>query len=116
MQTRQKKKWYISLSTESEFISVSDSTSPVMWSRNYLIGQGLLLLPYPQLPDIIYQDTSTIYLALEGQSDSKKTKHIAVRYFFIKNFIERYELKLIYLPTLKMLADLLTRPLQGKLL
>jgi hypothetical protein len=41
------------------------------------------------LPAIIYQDnTSSIYLALKGQSDSKKTKYIAVRYFFIKNCIE----------------------------
>jgi hypothetical protein len=61
---------------------------------------------------IIYQDnTSTTYLALEGQSDSKKTKHIAVRYFFIKNIIERNELKLIYLSTTKMSADLFTKPL-----
>jgi hypothetical protein len=55
-------------STESEFISVS---SPVMWSRNYLIEQG-----YPQLPALNKDNSSTIYLALKGQSDSKKTKHI----------------------------------------
>jgi hypothetical protein len=78
-----------------------------MWSRNYFIEQG-----YPQSPAIIYQDnTSTIYLALKIQTGSKKTKYIAVRYFFIKNYIERNEFKLIYLPTLKMLADLLTKPL-----
>jgi hypothetical protein len=72
-------------STESEFISVSDSASPVIWTRNYFIEQG-----YDQMPTIIYQDNMiTIYLALKGQSDSKKTNHITVRYFFIKNYIER---------------------------
>jgi hypothetical protein len=99
-------------STESEFISVSDSASPVIWTRNYFNEQG-----YSQLPAIIYQDnTSSIYFALKDKSDiSKKTKHIAVRYYFIKNCVERNGLKIIYLSTSKMLADLLTKPLQGTL-
>jgi hypothetical protein len=51
-----KQKVVVKSSTESEFISVSDSASPVIWSQNYLIEQG-----YSQLPAIIYQDeTSTI--------------------------------------------------------
>ena len=106
-----KQKLVAKSSTEAEFITLSDSASPVIWSRNYFIEQD-----YPQLPAIIYQDnTSSIYLALKGQSDSKKTKHIAVRYFFIKNYVERNELKIVYVQTSKMLADMLTKPLQGNL-
>jgi hypothetical protein len=86
---------------ESEFISVSDSASPVMWSRNYLIEQG-----YPQLPAIIYQDdTRTIDLALKGQFGSKKTEHIAVHYFFIKNYIERNDLVKYLMNQLKLLIS-----------
>jgi hypothetical protein len=96
-------------STDAEFITLSDSASPAIWSRNYFIEQD-----YPQLPAIIYQDnTSSIYLALKGQSDSKKTKHIAVRYFFLKNYVEKSQLKIVYVQTSKMLADMLTKSLQG---
>jgi hypothetical protein len=34
---------------------------------------------------------------------------------FIKNYVERKELKIVYLLTSKMLADLLKKPLQGTL-
>jgi hypothetical protein len=68
-------------------------------------------------PTIIYQDnTSTIVLANKGRSDSERTKHVSVRYFFIKNYIEKSELFIRYLPSLLMLADSLAKPLQGALL
>jgi hypothetical protein len=98
-------------STEAELIGLTDGASIVIWCRNYLIEQG-----YQQLPAIIYQDnTSAITLCLKGKSDSKRTRHVAIRYFFIKNYIERSELIIQYLPTKLMIADLLTKPLQGSL-
>jgi hypothetical protein len=64
-----------------------------------------------------YQDntSSIITLANKDRSDSKRTTHVAVRYFFIKNYIERSEIAIKYLPTNQMLADILTKPLQGDL-
>jgi hypothetical protein len=38
-----------------------------------------------------------------------------VRYFFTKDKVESGELVIEYLPTEEMLADLLTKPLQGAL-
>jgi hypothetical protein len=99
-------------STEAELIGLTDGASQVIWCRNYLIEQG-----YQQLPAIIYQDnTSSITICLKGRSDSKRTRHVAIRYFFLKNYVERFELMIKYLPTEMMLADLLTKPLQGMLL
>ena len=49
----------------------------------------------------------------KGKSMSKGSKHINIRYYFIKDRIESGELDIKHLPTLEMLADCLTKPLQG---
>ena len=50
----------------------------------------------------------------KGRSTSRRTKHISVRYFFVKDRIDK-EVKLVYLSTDDMLADFYTKPLQGSL-
>ena len=62
----------------------------------------------------LYQDNkSTIHMAENGKSYSDKTKHIKIKYFFIKQYIDSKEVKVTYCPTLAMVADILTKPLQG---
>jgi hypothetical protein len=98
-------------STESELVALSDEASQVLWTRNFLELQG-----YSMRPAKIYQDNmSTIALADKGRSTSERTRHINVRYFFTKDKVESGELVIEYLPTEEMLADLLTKPLQGAL-
>ena len=38
-----------------------------------------------------------------------------IRYFFVKDIVDVGELKIEYLPTEGMVADILTKPLQGAL-
>ena len=97
-------------STESELVGMSDAIPMVIWFRNFLAAQG-----YDLLPAIICQDNqSTIALAEKGKSTSDRTRHIDIRYFFIKDLIERKEIVVEYLRTEDMIADLLTKPLQGQ--
>jgi hypothetical protein len=49
-----------------------------------------------------------------GRHSGERTKHIAMRYFFIKDRVSSKEIELKYLPTEDMAADLLTKPLTGK--
>ena len=98
-------------STESELVALSDEASQVLWTRNFLLLQG-----HKMRPAKIYQDNmSTIALADKGRSTSERTRHINVRYFFTKDKVESGELMIEYLPTEEMVADLLTKPLQGEL-
>ena len=46
-------------------------------------------------------------------STSKRTKHVNIRYFFMKDRIANGEFKVEYCPTDQMLADYFTKPLQG---
>ena len=98
-------------STESELVGLSDSIGQVIWARNFLIGQG-----YDVQAATVYQDNkSTIQLVINGKSNSERTKHIAMRYFFIKDRIDKKEVVVKYLETENMISDILTKPLQGNL-
>ena len=77
--------------------------------NTHTIGQG-----YDIGPATIYQDNmSTMALVSKGYSTSNNTRHINIRYFFIKDRVDSQELKIEYLPTEDMVADFFTKPLQG---
>ena len=98
-------------STEAELIALTDASTHVIWVRDYLIGQG-----YDIGPATIYQDNmSTMALVKKGYSTSNNTRHINIRYFFIKDRVDKQELQIEYLPTEDMVADFFTKPLQGEL-
>ena len=96
-------------STEAELVRVSDALSQILWTREYLLHQGLRLGPAT-----VYQDNkSTICLANKGRSTSERTRHVKIRYFFIQHYLEEKEISVEYLPTGEIVADLLTKPLHG---
>eukprot|EP01040_Poterioochromonas_malhamensis_P013796 gene13796-15214_t len=97
-------------STEAELIALSDACSQVIWSRDFLINQG-----YDLSSVTIFEDNkSTLALVHNGKSTSERTKHINVRYHFIKDKIESGEIEVQYMSTDQMIADVLTKPLPGK--
>ena len=98
-------------STEAELIALSDSSSQIIWTRNFIEEQG-----YRAGPALIYEDNmSTISLVKNGKSNSEKTRHISIRFFFISDRIKSKEITVEYMPTGDMIADILTKPLQGAL-
>ena len=97
-------------STEAELVGLSDSSNQVLWVRQFLIDQG-----YEIRPAIVYQDNkSTIQLIKNGRSNSERTRHINIRYFYLSDRIKENEIIIEYKSTNEMLADMLTKPLQGE--
>jgi len=96
--------------TEAKIIALSDVLQQVVWTRYFLEAQGYIMSDY-----IVYQDNqSAILLEKHGKaSSSKRTRHINIRYFFVCDRIHNKELSVVYCPTLQMLADHFTKPLQG---
>jgi hypothetical protein len=96
-------------STEAEIIGVADALGQALWVRNFLLCQGLVLEPV-----MLWQDNqSAIWMHSEGYKSSKRTRHMNIKYFFVRNRIENHEVQVAYLSTEKMVADLFTKPLQG---
>jgi hypothetical protein len=97
-------------STETEIVSVDDVMPDILWHNLFLEEQG-----YKATNTIVHQDNmSTMLWERNGrQSLGKRAKHINVRYFFIKDRIDRGEMEIKYCPTDDMIADFFTKPLQG---
>jgi hypothetical protein len=110
--TSSKQKLVARSSTESELIGVHDVMPQVIWTRNFLIGQG-----FNVDDSILYQDNmSAMLLEKNGRmSSGKRTKHINIRYFFVKDRVDSKDITIIHCPTGEMLADYFTKPLQGSL-
>jgi hypothetical protein len=65
-------------STEGEFVSASDGTTPLIAANNFLKSQG-----YDIGPAVLYQDNqSTIALIKKGYPTSGRSRHINIRFFF----------------------------------
>jgi hypothetical protein len=98
-------------SSEAELVGLSDSSGQIIWTRNFLEAQG-----YKMGAATVFQDNqSTIALVKNGRSTSERTRHIAIRYFFVADRVASGEIRIEYLCTGDMLADVLTKPLQGEL-
>jgi Reverse transcriptase (RNA-dependent DNA polymerase) len=108
--TSVKQKMVTRSSTESEVVGVYDVLPQMIWTTNFLKGQDMNVEG-----SILYQDNkSAILLESNGrQSSSKRTRHMNIRYFFIKDSVDSKDIKIEYCPTDDMLADFFTKPLQG---
>jgi hypothetical protein len=107
-------------STEAELIAVSDGMGEVLWLKNFMFDQSnydcLHDAKVPSLPAKVYQDNlSTIALLTTGKIYSGRTKHINIRYFFVRDRWLSDEIIIEYMPTESMIADLFTKPLSGSL-
>jgi hypothetical protein len=96
-------------STEAELVAFSDVTSELICLRNFSIGQG-----YPDLPAIVYQDNlSTMALIAHGGPCSKRSRHIDIRQFWVKERITEGTIVVQHCSTQLMWANLLTKALSG---
>lgn len=96
-------------STEAELVAISDALSTIIWLRDFLIEQG-----YNVGPAVLYQDNmSTIALVNNGKGTNERSRHINIKFFFVSDRVGKGEIEIKYMPTNDMLADMLTKPIQG---
>ncbi len=97
-------------STEAELVGVEDSLGYILWACYFMIEQG-----YDVDPSLLYQDNmSAILLETNGRaSSSKRTKHIKVEYFLIKDKVDREDITIEHCPTEQMWTDINTKLKQG---
>jgi hypothetical protein len=94
-------------STEAEYIAASDALRELLWLR-LLISELSTLGPGPT--DLLCDNQSAISLAKNGLL-SARTKHIDIRYHFIREKVDLGVAALTYCPTTEMAADILTKAL-----
>jgi hypothetical protein len=99
-------------STEAELVGASDYLPNALWTKMFLEAQG-----HTVTECFLEQDNeSAIKLEKNGRSScGPKSRHIDIRYFFIKDRTTSSGIVIRHCPTLQMLADFFTKPLQGAL-
>jgi len=128
---RARKQPLVAFSTvEAEYIGASDAAKEAIWIQSLysrvLYGQTLYqhadLCPHCLCPDdnsqaqtvepqeIFVDNQGAIQLA-KNPKFHERTKHISVRFHFIRDACERKAIKTTYLPTSDMLADIMTKNL-----
>ena len=75
-------------STESELLGVHDVMPKIFWTAYFLQAQGQKIAD-----NLLYQENmSSILLEKNGRrSNTKRTRHIDIWYFFVKNRVESGE-------------------------
>ena len=111
LSTSKKQKINTKSSTEAELVAVDDMMPQILWTRYFLLEQGFELKK-----NVAFQDNqSAILLKTNGvNSSSKRTRHINIRFFFIKDRVNAGEVEIQHMPTASMTADFFTKPLQGQ--
>jgi hypothetical protein len=103
-----KRQEIISLSTtESEYIAATHAAKEALWLRS-LLSQ---LFASPDQPTTLFSDNQSAIALSKDHQYHARTKHIDVRFHFIRWVIENGSLRLVYCPTEDMIADTLTKAL-----
>jgi hypothetical protein len=62
----------------------------------------------------VYQDNlSCMALLARGRSGGERSRHIDIRYFWMKDRVDRGEAEIVHKGTSELYANVLTKPLQG---
>ena len=92
--------------TEAEYVAAASSCSQLLWITYTLNDFGEECSHVSLLCD----STSAISV-VKNPVLNAKTKHIEVRYHFLRDNIEKGKIALSYVPTRDQLADIFTKPL-----
>ncbi|GJX05428.1 hypothetical protein Tco_0191344, partial [Tanacetum coccineum] len=93
-------------STESEYVFLSTCYAQVLWLRTQLTDYGF---HFDKIP--MYCDLKAVIAILCNPVQHSRTKHIDVRYHFIKEQVKKGIVELFFIGTEYQLAGLFTKSL-----
>ena len=93
-------------STEAEYMSLSDTSRQIIWIESLFHEIGMFLKNIQLGVD----NQGAIFLA-SNPAQEHRSKHIDIRYHYVRGCIEEGKVELVYIPTNEQLADILTKNL-----
>jgi hypothetical protein len=105
---RSKKQSIVALSTtEAEYIAMADAAKEALWIRHILAEihpESSLIVP-------LHCDNQSAIALAKDNKFHQRSKHISIRYHFIRDTVRDNEISIHYVPTADNIADILTKPL-----
>ena len=99
-------------STEAELVALSEAVKEAIWQRrlhDFLNPEPRCTNPHD--PIVVHEDNQGAIALAQHDRRHGRTKHIDVKYFYVRHLIASGIVKLTYVPTGDQLADMLTKPL-----
>ena len=98
-------------STEAELIALTEAVAYALYFVEWLKFQQ------KKIPVVrIYQDNQSVLALLKANHTGiKSTKHLQVRYFFVRQHIKANEVEMVWCSSSDMIADILTKAVTGPL-
>jgi hypothetical protein len=97
-------------STETEYVAMYEAATEIVFLRNLLCELGF----EQKEPTVLYEDNQSAIHMVNGRGSFQKQKHINVKYHYTRSLIKKGILSVVYCPTKKMRADVLTKALNRK--
>jgi hypothetical protein len=102
---RCKKQPTVALSaTEAEFVALTEATRDVIWLTHFLDELGIQY----EVPTI-YSDSQSAIDWSKNACHHQRSKHVALKYFFIRDTVADRKVKIAYVSTKENVADILTK-------
>ncbi|GJY66908.1 retrovirus-related pol polyprotein from transposon TNT 1-94 [Tanacetum coccineum] len=95
-----------STSTEAEYVAVARCCASILWMKSQLSDYDI---HYKMVP--IFCDNTSAIAIFNNLVLHSRTKHIDIRYHFIRDHILKGDIELHFIPTEYQLADILSKPL-----
>lgn len=92
--------------TEAEYVASAEASKELVWQKRLLVE----LVDQLELPTLMVDNQGAIQLA-EKDIQHRGTKHIEVRYHYIRHEVEKGTFRLEYVASKDQLADVLTKAL-----
>jgi transposase InsO family protein/predicted aspartyl protease len=96
-------------SAEAEYVALTETTKEVVWIKRVAQQFGF----DSQKSTKIRTDSQSAIAMVGNHNFSSRTKHIDVRFHYIREQKEKKTIELVYCPTETNIADLMTKPLGG---
>ena len=105
---RSKKQPIVALSsTEAEYVALCAAAQETIWLRNLLKDINILQPGATTL----YEDNQGAIALSKNPKNHPRTKHIDIKYHYVRETVENNFINLLYCPTADMLADVMTKGL-----
>ena len=106
---RSKKQTCVALSTaEAEYVALAGAAQEAMWMRQLTAE---LEIDAPAEAITIFEDNQSAICMTKNPQFHGRSKHISIKYHFIRDHVNDGVVKLQYCPTGDMVADMLTKGL-----
>ena len=94
-------------STEAEYISLSEAGKEIKWFKMLLEDFNCQQTE----PIIVNEDNQSCIRLASDEKSVNRSKHIDIKFHYIRDMVANNEIKLVYCPTEDMVADVLTKPI-----